>query len=64
MKVKEHKFPKKYESWGKDYVLKINYLSSRKEILLHTILGLYLFYFLTYKRDLYFRALRILKIRY
>ncbi len=64
MKIKEHKFPKKYESRGKDYVLKINYLSSRKEILLHTILGLYLFYFLTYKRDLYFRVLRNLKVRY
>ncbi len=63
-KIKGHKFPKKYESWGKDYTLKINYLFSRKEVLLHTILGLYLFYFLTYKRDLYFRVLRNLKVRY
>lgn len=63
-KIKGHKFPKKYESWGKDYTLKINYLFSRKEVLLHTILGLYLFYFLTYKRDLYFRVLRNLKVGY
>lgn len=63
-KIKGHKFPKKYESWGKDYILKINYLFSRKEVLLHTILGLYLFYFLIYKRDLYFRVLRNLKVGY
>lgn len=44
--IKTHEFPKKYKSRGKDYALKINYLFSRKEILLHTILGLYLFYFL------------------
>lgn len=61
--IKEHEFPKQYASWAKDYALKINYLFSREEILLKTIISLYLFYFLTDNRELYFNALESLSIK-
>ena len=61
--IKEHKFPKQYASWAKDYALKINYLFSREEILLKTIISLYLFYFLTDNRELYFNALESLSFK-
>lgn len=63
MYIKEHKFPKQYAIWVKDYALKINYLFSREEILLKTIISLYLFYFLTDNRELYFHALESLSIK-